>query len=212
MIHRHFLWLATCTHTRKFPNVQGDCLPPRYSPGLPRKNRPTTDSNTSKPFTRRDTCNIWRAYSRAGRISKVPHKEVIPGVHPDRRECGYPASAEGQAAFHHADLSCPIGANTWRGVLWSAHTAAHAAHLALNGNSACYALSRPSGHHAAKDYAAGFCYLGNTAICPMNWARTCRRFSRDSCSVINDKRENSSLGLINDMVAFAITRRRRKHE
>ncbi len=104
--------------------------------------------------------NIFTRWSRI----KDATQEVIPGVHPDRRDCGYPASAEGQAGFHHADLSCPIGADTWNGALWSAHTAAHAAHQVLGGESVCYALSRPPGHHAARDYAAGFCYLGNTAI------------------------------------------------
>ena len=34
----------------------------------------------------------------------------------------------------------------------------------IDGDGACYALARPPGHHAARDYAAGFCYLGNTAI------------------------------------------------
>jgi len=104
--------------------------------------------------------NIFTRWSRI----KGGAQEVIPGVHPDRRDCGYPASAEGQAGFHHADLSCPIGANTWHGALWSAHTAAHAAHQVRLGDDACYALARPPGHHAAKDFAAGFCYLANTAI------------------------------------------------
>lgn len=104
--------------------------------------------------------NIFTRWSRI----KGSTQEVVPGVHPDRRDCGYPASAEGQAGFHHADLSCPIGAHTWHSALWSAHTAAHAAYQVLSGNHASYALCRPPGHHAAKDYAAGFCYLANTAI------------------------------------------------
>jgi len=95
---------------------------------------------------------------------KGSSQEVFPGVHPDRRDCGYPASAEGQVGFHHADLSCPIGPGTWHGALWGAHTAAHAAQMVLEGGGACYGLARPPGHHAARDYAAGFCYLGNSAI------------------------------------------------
>jgi acetoin utilization deacetylase AcuC-like enzyme len=102
-------------------------------------------------------------FTRWSRIKGGSH-EVIPGVHPDRRDCGYPASAEGQVGFHHADLSSPIGMNTWHSALWSAHTAAHAGLRVVQGDSACYALSRPPGPHAARDYAAGFCYLGNTAI------------------------------------------------
>jgi acetoin utilization deacetylase AcuC-like enzyme len=95
---------------------------------------------------------------------KNTSEEVFPDIHPDRRDCGYPDSAEGQSGFHHADLSSPVGPYTWEAASWSAHSATHAAMLVKNGEEACYALSRPPGHHAAKDYAAGFCYLGNTAI------------------------------------------------
>jgi acetoin utilization deacetylase AcuC-like enzyme len=104
--------------------------------------------------------NIFTRWSRIEGASA----EVIPGIHPDRRDCGYPASAAGQAGFHHADLSSPIGAATWRSALWSAHSAAHAARQVLAGDRACYALARPPGHHAARDYAAGFCYLANAGV------------------------------------------------
>jgi acetoin utilization deacetylase AcuC-like enzyme len=43
-------------------------------------------------------------------------------------------------------------------------TAAHAARQVLGGDAACYALSRPPGHHASQDLAGGFCYLNNSAI------------------------------------------------
>jgi acetoin utilization deacetylase AcuC-like enzyme len=90
--------------------------------------------------------------------------EVIPGIHPDRRDCGYPRSAAGQAGFHHADTASPVTADTWESALWSAHSAAEAATRVLEGDRACYALSRPPGHHAAEEMAAGFCYLNNSAV------------------------------------------------
>ena len=91
-------------------------------------------------------------------------EETVPGIHPDPRSGGYPASATGQAGVHQMDLSCPISGDTWTSVLWSANTAAQAAHNVLAGEMASYALCRPPGHHATRDYAAGFCYLGNSAI------------------------------------------------
>ena len=103
---------------------------------------------------------IFERWSRRTNTSD----EVTPGIHPDKRSCGYPKSAEGQIGFHHADLSSPINKNTWDAAFWSAQTAAHAAHIVKNGEKASYALSRPPGHHAAKDYAAGFCFFGNSAI------------------------------------------------
>jgi len=90
-------------------------------------------------------------------------KEVVPNIHPDRRDGAYPASAVGQAGFHMADTGCPISAETWESALLSAHAAVHGAQMLIEGDSACYALSRPPGHHAARDFAAGFCYLNNTA-------------------------------------------------
>ena len=43
--------------------------------------------------------------------------EVIPNIHPASRPNsftpGYPLSAVGQAGFHMADASCPIGPHTW---------------------------------------------------------------------------------------------------
>ena len=90
-------------------------------------------------------------------------EEVVPNIHPDRRNGVYPASAVGQAGFHMADTGCPISAATWDSALCSAHTAVHGAQLIIGGERACYALSRPPGHHAARDFAAGFCYLNNAA-------------------------------------------------
>jgi len=104
--------------------------------------------------------NIHRRWSRIEGGSS----EVVPGIHPDRRDGGYPASAVGQAGWHHCDTASPVSADTWDSVLWSAHTAAHAANKVLFGERACYALSRPPGHHATREVASGFCYLNNAAI------------------------------------------------
>lgn len=102
-------------------------------------------------------------YARWQRIPDAS-PEVIPNIHPDRRDFSYPASAVGQAGYHMADTACPIGADTWGSVYWSAQTAAHAAELVLDGEAAAYGLSRPPGHHAFADIAGGFCFLNNSAI------------------------------------------------
>jgi len=90
-------------------------------------------------------------------------EEVIPNIHPDRRDGSYPASAVGQAGYHMLDTACPISADTWGSALISLHSAVHGAHLLMEGEASCYALARPPGHHAARDFAAGFCYLNNAA-------------------------------------------------
>lgn len=118
--------------------------------------------------------------------------DVMPNVHPDRRDCGYPASAVGQVGYHMYDGDCPISADTWESVRWSANTAVHAAREVLNGAGACYALSRPPGHHASKDLAGGFCYLNNSAIA----AETLRsRFDRVAVLDVDVHHGNGTQGV-----------------
>lgn len=106
---------------------------------------------------------LERAWERWSRIPGAA-PAVTPNIHPDRRDCGYPASVVAQAGYHMADASAPIAAGSWDSILWSAWSAAQAARLVLAGEPAAYALCRPPGHHAFADMAGGFCYLNNTAI------------------------------------------------
>ncbi|QDZ00616.1 histone deacetylase family protein [Nitratireductor mangrovi] len=102
-------------------------------------------------------------YARWQRISDAS-AEVVPNIHPDRRDFSYPRSAVGQAGYHMTDTACPISERTWESVYWSAQTAAEAAAMVRDGERAVYALSRPPGHHAFADLAGGFCFLNNSAI------------------------------------------------
>ncbi|MDZ7828160.1 MAG: histone deacetylase family protein [Halofilum sp. (in: g-proteobacteria)] len=91
-------------------------------------------------------------------------KEVVPNVHPDRRDGVYPSSPVGRAGFHLGDTACPVAAETWDAVRTSAHAAVSAAGAVLDGDPHAYSLCRPPGHHAFADMAGGFCYLNNAAI------------------------------------------------
>ena len=104
--------------------------------------------------------NIHKRWTRIEDASEY----VLPNIHPISREDGYPKSAVGQVGYHVYDGSCPISSDTWESARWSALTAAHAGQQVLAGDSACYALSRPPGHHASQDLAGGFCYLNNCAV------------------------------------------------
>lgn len=100
------------------------------------------------------------------RWERIPEasKEVMPNVHPTRRDGAYPASAVGQVGWHVFDAGCPITADTWASAHASAMAAVHAAKDIAAGAASCYALCRPPGHHAGRDTAGGFCYLNNSAI------------------------------------------------
>src|SRR5690606_35957284 len=60
---------------------------------------------------------LERIYERWQRIPEAS-AEVIPNIHPNRRDFSYPASAVGQAGYHMADTACPISANTWNSAYW----------------------------------------------------------------------------------------------
>src|SRR5688500_7392049 len=68
----------------------------------------------------------------------------------------------GQYGF---DTSTPIGPGTWDAAYWSAQTALSALEALLGGGRSAFALCRPPGHHAGRDYFGGYSYLSNVAIC-----------------------------------------------
>lgn len=110
-------------------------------------------------------------YARWQRIPDAA-PEIFPNVHPDRRTASYPLSAVAQAGFHVADMSCPIGENTWDAACGSAHCAVSAVDSVLSGDRVAYALCRPPGHHCFTDLAGGFCYLNNSAIAAQHLRRS----------------------------------------
>ncbi|TGR65620.1 histone deacetylase family protein [bacterium M00.F.Ca.ET.194.01.1.1] len=73
-------------------------------------------------------------------------------------------SVVAKAGFHLRDQITPVGEGTWHAAYWAAQTAVTAAHLVAEGEHRVYALCRPSGHHAGRDYGGGATYLNNAAI------------------------------------------------
>lgn len=106
---------------------------------------------------------LQNIYTRWQRIEGAS-EEVIPNIHPLARDGAYPASAVGQAGYHMADTACPISADTFESVCWSAWSAVAAADEVMEGQPTAYALCRPPGHHAFADVAGGFCFVNNSAV------------------------------------------------
>ncbi len=100
------------------------------------------------------------------RWSRLPGASgpVTPNVHPCGGGLLYPEHPVGQAGWHLHDMACPIGADSFRGILASAATAQAAAEALLGGHGITYALCRPPGHHAGPDRAGGSCFLNNSAL------------------------------------------------
>jgi len=61
------------------------------------------------------------------------------------------------------DMSSPIMKGSWRAISASANVALTAQELVSGGENSAFALCRPPGHHAGRDYFGGYCFLNNAA-------------------------------------------------
>jgi acetoin utilization deacetylase AcuC-like enzyme len=93
-----------------------------------------------------------------------PAGEVIPSTFPVRLPAGSPGEAVWHAGLYCFDTETPIGAGTFAAAVASAECALTGAELLLSGERAGYALTRPPGHHAGRDFCGGYCYLNNAAL------------------------------------------------
>ena len=99
----------------------------------------------------------WRAAGRAGDAGGYAWPVVRRRPLPLDR-------IDAKLGAYSFDASSPIAAGTWDGAYWAAQTALTALDAVLAGNRAAFALCRPPGHHAGRDYLGGYCYLNNAAI------------------------------------------------
>jgi acetoin utilization deacetylase AcuC-like enzyme len=99
----------------------------------------------------------WRAAGRAGDASGYAWPVV-------RRRPLALDRIDARLGAYSFDASSPIADGTWEGAYWSARTALTALDAVLCGERAAFALCRPPGHHAGRDYLGGYCYLNNAAI------------------------------------------------
>lgn len=95
---------------------------------------------------------------------------LIPATFALRREpAAIPKSILGRAGYYMMDLSACVVEGTYRAALSSANCSLSAAQaVAEKGEHSAFALCRPPGHHAGKDYAGGYCFINNAAV-TANW-------------------------------------------
>ena len=93
---------------------------------------------------------------------------LIPATFALRRQPQKPKSLLGRAGYYIMDLSACIVEGTYQAALASANCALSAAQVVMNGERSAFALCRPPGHHAGKDYAGGYCFINNASVAA-NW-------------------------------------------
>ncbi|MCE5985358.1 histone deacetylase family protein [Pseudomonas sp. LF19] len=105
--------------------------------------------------------NAWSEWTAIGRSH-----DALPLVWPvrDLANDRVPAFIDGKLGFFAMDAGAPITATTWQAVKTSADLALTGLALINEGQHSAFALCRPPGHHAAREYMGGYCYLNNAAI------------------------------------------------
>lgn len=75
-----------------------------------------------------------------------------------------PRTIRGLTGWYCTDAQTPLAPGTWQAACAAFATAIHAAELVRDGTErVSYALCRPPGHHAGRDFFGGYCYLNNSA-------------------------------------------------
>ncbi|MBL3674842.1 histone deacetylase family protein [Paracoccus aerius] len=102
----------------------------------------------------------WEAWkAEAGTIP------AYPNIWPPRRSRMIPTVRPGaELGRYVVDMSSPILEGTWNAVRAAVDCALTGAKLINQGETAAFALCRPPGHHAGRDYFGGYCFLNNAAI------------------------------------------------
>ena len=103
------------------------------------------------------------------RVSASPETEAfLPATFALRRRTRPTSSLHGRGGYYMMDLSACIVAGTFKAALASANCALSAASSSFLDHNSSFALCRPPGHHAGKDYAGGYCFINNASVAA-NW-------------------------------------------
>jgi acetoin utilization deacetylase AcuC-like enzyme len=92
------------------------------------------------------------------------HSVLLPATFALRRHPQRPASLLGRAGYYMMDLSACIVEGTYEAALAAANCALSAAQVITDAERSAFALCRPPGHHAGKDYAGGYCFINNASV------------------------------------------------
>ncbi|NWF65349.1 MAG: histone deacetylase family protein [Chloroflexi bacterium] len=105
----------------------------------------------------------WLASDSEAAAAPETHA-FLPATFALRRQTRPTASVRGRGGYYIMDLSACIVAGTYQAALTSANIALSAASAIVNGRRSAFALCRPPGHHAGRDYAGGYCFINNAAV------------------------------------------------
>ncbi|MBE2274926.1 MAG: histone deacetylase family protein [Rhodobacteraceae bacterium] len=106
-------------------------------------------------------------------LAEVGDIPAYPNIWPPRRTRMIPTTRPGAELGRYAvDMSSPVLAGTWEAARAAVDCALTGARLVNDGAPAAFALCRPPGHHAGRDYFGGYCFLNNAAIAAQHFRDT----------------------------------------
>jgi acetoin utilization deacetylase AcuC-like enzyme len=105
----------------------------------------------------RDAARMWEEAGRPGQA--IPYAFPIVARRP--LALSRIDALLGRYAF---DATTPLTHQTWAAGYASAQSALAATHAVLGGERAAFALCRPPGHHAGRDYCGGYCHINVAAV------------------------------------------------
>jgi len=102
----------------------------------------------------------WDAWQAIGR-----DYDALPLCWPTRRmHQAEPENIDGKLSYFSFDAGTPITAGSWQAARSAVNVALTGQTLVSEGARGVFSLCRPPGHHAAKDFYGGYCFLNNAAI------------------------------------------------
>ena len=105
----------------------------------------------------RDAARLWEEAGRPGQA--IPYAFPIVG----RRPLAL-SRVDALLGRHAFDATTPLTHHTWAAGYASAQSALAATYTVLAGERAAFALCRPPGHHAGRDYCGGYCHVNVAAV------------------------------------------------
>jgi acetoin utilization deacetylase AcuC-like enzyme len=102
----------------------------------------------------------WAEWSALGR-----NHDILPYVYNIRGMRNFPPRfIDAKVGYYAMDGAAQITGGTWQAVRSAVNVAMTAQEQVAGGARGAFALCRPPGHHAGRDYLGGYCYLNNAAI------------------------------------------------
>ena len=92
-----------------------------------------------------------------------------------------PRSLRGKLSYYCFDNGTPVLEHTWPAVRAAAHSALAAIRALAHGERETFALCRPPGHHAGRDFYGGYCFLNNAAIAAQDWVER----TGEKCAILD---------------------------